>query len=101
MQVILGYSSEWYPPLDQSARHITLCSSYEIHSWLFLSAHQAHKSSWGELFTYVYGGDVGVYMSMRLTWMFWIWKTRGRDRIRDNEFRWEKLDIALVSYGLL
>ncbi len=91
MQVILVYSLEWYPPLDQSARHIALCSSSEVNSGLFLSVR-------------LYGGDVGIYMSMCLTWMLRIWKVRsarGHDRIRDNEFRWEKLDIALVSYELL
>ncbi len=48
--------------------------------------------------------DVGIYMRARLTWMFRIWKVRlacGRDRIRGNELRREKLDIALVAYGLL
>ncbi len=42
---------------------------------------------------FVYGGDVGVYMSAHLTWMC--------DHIRNNELRREKLDIVLVSYGLL
>ncbi len=98
MQVILGYSSEWYPPLDLAARS-------EVNSGLFLSARllPETKSSRDELFTFVYG-DVGVYMCAQLMWMFRIWKARsarGRDRIRDNELRREKLDIAFVSYGLL
>ncbi len=39
MQVILGYSSEWYPPLDPATRCIALCSSSsELNSGLFLSA---------------------------------------------------------------
>ncbi len=87
MKVILGYSSEWYPPLDQAVRHIALRSS-EVNSRLFLSPCLLleTKSSRNELFTFVYGGDVGIYMSAGLTWMFRIWKARsarGHDRIRD------------------
>ncbi len=51
MQVILGYSSDWYPPLDPAARRITLCSSFEVNSGLFLSARllPETKSSQDEL----------------------------------------------------
>ncbi len=39
MQVILGYSSEWYPQLHPAVRRIALCSSSsEVNSGLFLSA---------------------------------------------------------------
>ncbi len=50
---------------------IALCSSSEVNSGLFLSARLLleTKSSRDELFTFVYGGDVDIYMSARLTWM--------------------------------
>ncbi len=67
MQVILGYASVQYPPLDLAARHTALCSSSsEVNSGLFLSAHllPETKSSWDEDVC-LRGGDVGTYLIMK------------------------------------
>ncbi len=64
------------------------------------------KSSQGELDEsshFVYGGNVGVYMSVCL-WIIILWTVHavpGHYHITDNELRQEKLYLALVSYGLL
>ncbi len=54
-------------------------------------------------YSLLFTDDVSVYMQARLTWMFRIWKAWSA-HVRDHityELRWEQLDIALVSYGLL
>ncbi len=59
MQVIIDYSSEWYPPLDPASQGIAMCSSSssKVNYGLFLSACllPETKSGQDELFTFVYG----------------------------------------------
>ncbi len=97
MQVILGYSSEWYPPLDPAVRCLALCCSSELNSGLF-SQHIFQKQKVaGMNSSHLFTDDVGIYMRARLTWMFRIWKARsarGHDHISDNELRRENWTLC-------